>query len=411
MRDAPSVHHAFPERRPVVDQSELSTEWVLVTDERGVEQAAAQLAEGDGPAGVDAERASGFRYRDDAYLIQMHRRNAGTFLFDPTLISSWEPVIEAVGDEEWILHAASQDIPSLDQLGLRPQHLFDTELAARLLGFERVGLASIVEELLGITLQKAHSAADWSKRPLPESWLEYAALDVVLLPDLREAVAAELTAQGKVEIARQEFEFTRTMPPREVPADRWRKVSGGHKLRSPRELAIVRELWLARDDLAQSSDIAPGRLVPDSSLVAAAAAAPRSKRDLAKLQTFRGRASRAELDRWWDAILRGKTTEDLPGRTPRDPNAIPHHRSWAQRHPEAAARLTAARTLLEHEAESLGMPLENLLTPRLLRRLAWDPPVEPTVEAVSAALEALGARPWQCVRTAPLISSVFVELA
>ena len=395
----------------MVEQSELDTEWSLITDDRGLEEAAERLGEGEGPAGVDAERASGFRYRDDAYLVQMHRRGAGTFLFDPTGIESWDPLIEAVAEEEWILHAASQDIPSLDQLGLRPRRLFDTELAARLLGFERVGLGSLVEELLGIALQKAHSAADWSQRPLPDSWLEYAALDVALLPDLRDAVSRELSAQGKQEIAAQEFEATRTMPPREVQADRWRKVSGGHKLRSPRELAIVRELWFARDQLARAQDVAPGRLIPDASLVVAATAAPRSKRDLASLKSFRGRASRSELDRWWEAILRGKTTEDLPGPRPRDADAIPHHRSWPQRYPEAAARLTTARELLENDAHELGMPLENLLTPRLLRKLAWDPPEVLTVENVSALLSELGARPWQTARTAPLITAAFVELA
>ena len=395
----------------MVSQSDLSIDWSLVADNRALASAATDLSRGHGPAGVDAERASGFRYGDDAYLVQVHRRGAGTYLIDPTQVTSWEPLLDSIGDEEWILHAASQDIPSLDHLGLRPKHLFDTELAARLLGFDRVGLGTLVEELLGITLEKAHSAADWSTRPLPESWLEYAALDVVLLPDLRDAVAEELARQGKEEIALQEFEATRSMPVREIAEDRWRRVSGGHRLQTPRQLAIVRELWLARDAFARAQDIAPGRLLPDSSIVAAAAAAPRSRGDLARLDTFRGRASRSELDRWWSAVLRGKTTEDLPGKRPRDPDAIPHHRSWSQRYPEAAARLAAARTLLEAEAESLAMPLENLLTPRFLRTLAWRPPEDLSEEAIAAALEDLGARPWQRARTAPLISAAFVGLA
>lgn len=395
----------------MVEQSELQAAWSLVADDRGVEAAAEMLSSGTGPAGVDAERASGFRYGADAYLVQVFRRDAGTFLFDPTSITSFAPLAEALADEEWILHAASQDIACLEEIGLAPPRIFDTELAARLLGFERVGLGSIVENLLGIRLQKAHSAADWSTRPLPEEWLEYAALDVALLPDLRDAIARELVAQRKTDIAQQEFEATRTRRPKPRDEEPWRRLSGGHRLRSRRELAIARELWNARDELARSRDVAPGRLIPDASIVAAAAAAPRSQGELGRLSTFKGRASRSELDRWWRAVLRGKTTEDLPGQRPRDPQAMPHHRSWPQRHPEAAERLASARRRLEKEAEQLRMPLENLLTPEHLRRLAWRPPSDPTPEAVAERLAELGARPWQCERTAPLIARAFVESA
>lgn len=393
------------------EQSDLDTDWVMITDDSGVEAAAEELAGGNGPVGVDAERASGFRYGSEAYLVQLHRRSSGTYLFDPTTISNFSPLIEAVGEEEWILHAATQDIPSLDALGMHPNRLFDTELASRLLGLPRVGLGAIVEEMLGIKLEKAHSAADWSERPLPNSWLEYAALDVALLPDLRDAVAARLQEQGKEEIARQEFESVRTRPMKPKSGEAWRRLSGGNVLKSPRALAIARELWIARDALARARDVAPGRLVPDASLVAAAAANPRSKGDLAALKTFRGRASRSEIDLWWEAIMRGKTTDELPGPKPRDPDSIPHHRGWAQRHPEAAARLAAARAGVEAEAEAQGMPIENLLTPDTLRRVAWQPPTPPTAEAIALRLSQLGARDWQIGITAPIIASAFVDLA
>jgi ribonuclease D len=395
----------------VVEQSELDTDWSLVTDEAALERAADALASGAGPVGVDAERASGFRYGSDAYLVQVFRRGARPFLFDPTELETFAPLAEAIGDEECILHAASQDIPCLSAIGLQPTRLFDTELAARLLGYERVGLGAIVESLLGISLEKAHSAADWSQRPLPEPWLEYAALDVALLPDLRDAVAQDLEAQGKTEFALQEFEAVRTRPDKPRGPEPWRKLSGGHALRSPRALAIARELWLARDELARERDVAPGRLIPDSSIVAAAAANPRSKGDLARLQTFRGRASRPEIDRWWRAILNGKTTEDLPGPKPRDPDSMPHHRGWPQRHPEAAARLAAARGALEAEAERQRIPLENLLTPDTLRRVVWSPPGDRSTAAVALRLKELGARDWQIGITAPIIAAAFVDLA
>lgn len=390
-------------------QTELDASWALIADDEGVRRAAEMLSEGEGPVGVDAERASGFRYGQEAYLVQAYRRGGRALLFDPTGISDFTPLAEAIADEEWILHAASQDIPCLDELGLAPRRIFDTELAARLLGFERVGLGSIVEQLLGIHLEKAHSAADWSTRPLPEPWLEYAALDVTLLPDLRDAVREELVTQGKLEIAEQEFAAVKDRRPKAASGEPWRRLSGSHALRSPRQLAIARELWLTRDALARELDTAPGRLIPDASIVAAAAENPRSQGDLARLKTFRGRASRREIDRWWRAIQAGKLTEDLPGPKPRDPDSIPHHRGWAQRHPEAAARLAAARSGVEAEAGRLGMPSENLLTPDHLRRVAWRPPQPPTPEAIALRLKELGAREWQIAVTSPIIAAAFVS--
>lgn len=396
----------------MVKQEDLEASWSLVTTREELKRAADALASGSDPVGVDAERASGFRYGSEAYLVQMHRRGSGTFLFDPTLIDDFSVLHDAVIGEEWILHAASQDLPCLDLLGLRPETLFDTELASRLLGFERVGLGSVVEQLLGIQLSKAHSAADWSTRPLPNEWLEYAALDVALLPDLRDAISEELEAQGKVDIAAQEFEAVRTRAPKPPTEEPWRKLAGGNRLRTPRELALARELWNARDALAREKDVAPGRLVPDASLIVAARMNPRSRGELAGNKDFRGRASRSELDRWWQAILKAKTAEP-PATKPRtrDKDAIPHHRNWGQRFPEAAARLAAAREAVSAEAERQQMPVENLLTPDVMRRLVWDPPAEPSPAAVEARLIELGARNWQAVLTAPILAGVFVELA
>lgn len=393
----------------MVEQSELETSWSLVTDDAGLERAAQLIASGTGPIGVDAERASGFTYGSEAYLVQAYRRGSGSFLFDPVSIESFAPLAAAMAGEEWILHAASQDIPCLAELGLHPETLFDTELAARLLGYDRVGLGSIVEQLLGIHLEKAHSAADWSQRPLPDSWLEYAALDVALLPDLRDAVAQDLDAQGKREFALQEFESVRTRQPKPRSAEPWRKLSGSHALKNPRTLALARELWNARDALARERDIAPGRLIPDSSIVAAAAANPRSANDLSRLSNFKGRASRTELDRWWKAVRAGKTAT-LPRPQPRDPDSIPHHRGWAQRHPEAAERLAAARAAIEAEAERQQIPIENLLTPDLLRRLAWQPPEDRSAESIALRLKELGARDWQVGITAPILAAAFVDL-
>ena len=392
----------------MVDQTDLALTWTMVADDATLLEAADRLAAGTGPIGIDTERASGFRYGGRAYLVQVFRRGAGTFLFDPLGITSFAPLMRALAGAEWVLHAATQDIPCLDELGLRPPELFDTELAARLLGYERVGLGALVESTLGITLAKAHSAADWSKRPLPESWLEYAALDVALLPDLRDAISADLEAAQKTAFALQEFADILTREPKPAAVQPWRRLSGLSKLRSPRDLAVARELWLARDALARERDIAPGRLLPDASIVAAAAAGPRSAGALAGLRTFSGRTSRSELDRWWQAIMQGKTTTDLPDLRFREPGTLPQHRSWTNRHPDAAARLQAARDALDTECERLRIPRENLLTPDVLRRLAWQPPEPLTVDAVDQRMEELGAREWQRSITAPILTEAFV---
>ncbi|NHI17162.1 HRDC domain-containing protein [Microbacterium excoecariae] len=376
----------------------------------GLEAACAALQSGTGPVAVDVERASGFRYSAKAYLVQVFRRGAGVFLFDPPAIGDMSPLQRAIGDAEWVFHAASQDLPSLNELGLMPPTIFDTELSARLLGWPRVGLGAVVERTLGIVLKKEHSAADWSTRPLPQDWLEYAALDVEHLVDVRDIVAEELDATGKREWAEEEFEEVRTRAPKPLPAEPWRRVTGVSRLRGRRNLAIARALWLARDRVARERDVAPGRLFPDRSLLAAVAAQPSSQGALSGVKAFTGRASRTDLAVWWAAFEEGRTTTDLPAeRVPSD--ALPPVKAWAGRRPEADARLKTARPAVEAHAEFLSIPTENLLTPELLRRVAWEPPQAASAEAIAAALAALGARPWQVAQAAPVIARAFVRAA
>ncbi|MBN9200552.1 MAG: HRDC domain-containing protein, partial [Microbacterium chocolatum] len=311
--------------------------------------------------------------------------------------------------EEWVLHAASQDLPSLRELGLEPERMFDTELAARLLGHERVGLGAVVEQTLGITLAKAHSAADWSTRPLPQSWLEYAALDVVHLIDVRDALVAELEEQEKSEFAEEEFLAVLLREPKPAREEPWRRMSGLHTVRGRRGLAVARALWTAREEYARQEDVAPGRLVPDRALVAAVIADPRSKQELAGVKEFTGRASRSQLDRWWAAFEAGRAETDLPRERVSHGDTLPPPRVWADRNPDADARLKTARPRVEQRAEELRMPTENLLTPDLLRRVAWAPPAVMSVDAIAAALLTLGARGWQVDQTAQLITDAFVD--
>ena len=383
-------------------------EFRVIESPADFDDAVRRLAEGEGPIAVDAERASGFRYSQRAYLIQMYRRGSGTFLFDPPQIPDFSSLQDAVHADEWVLHAASQDLACLREVGLDPDRIFDTELAARLLGMPRVGLASVVEELLGIKLAKEHSAADWSTRPLPQAWLTYAALDVELLVDVRDRLTERLAETGKADLADQEFRAVLAREAKPPAAEPWRRLSGIHALRNPRNLAVARELWLSRDARAAELDVAPGRMVPDASILAVAKALPSTRRALADLREFTGRASRSELDRWWTAVEAGLATDRLPAvRVPSD--SPPPPRAWAMRNPEADARLRLAKAGIADVAEELEMPVENLLTPDHLRRVAWAPPAEPTPAAVSEGLAELGARRWQVEATAQILADAFVE--
>lgn len=371
-------------------------------------EACTAISAGTGPLAIDAERASGFTYSQRAYLIQVHRREAGTFLFDPPAIGDMSALYEQNSDQEWVLHAASQDLTCLREVGITPQRIFDTELSARLLGMERVGLGPVVESLLGVHLAKEHSAADWSTRPLPEAWLTYAALDVELLVDLRDEIEKLLIDSNKLSWAQEEFQATLDKPEKPLSSEPWRRISGLHTLRSPKQLAVARALWNARDAVAQAQDISPGRLIPDSSIVAAARTVLASKSDLVRLKEFNGRASRSLIDTWWDAVVLGLQDNDLPViRVPSE--TLPPPRAWADRKPEALERLQIAKEKIAVRAEDLSMPVENLLTPAILRELAWAPPEPVTVVSISAELQKHGARAWQIAQTCALISNAFVE--
>ncbi|OMC41085.1 ribonuclease D [Mycobacterium sp. IS-1264] len=372
-----------------------------------IKAAARRLEAGRGPFAVDAERASGFRYSNRAYLIQVRRAGAGTVLIDPVShgadpVTALRPVAEVLATDEWILHAADQDLPCLAEVGMRPPALYDTELAGRLAGFERVNLATMAQRLLGLGLAKGHGAADWSKRPLPAEWLNYAALDVELLIELRASIADVLAEQGKTDWAAQEFDYLRSEGLKESPAsrrDRWRRTSGIHRVRDPRGLAAVRELWTTRDRIAARRDIAPRRILPDSAIIDAALADPKTVDDLVALPVFGGRNQRRSAATWLAALQAARESRN-PADDVEPPNGPPPPARWSRRKPEAAARLEAARAALSEVSERVKVPTENLVSPDLVRRLCWDwqdiqQGAADPLDAVDGFLCAGHARTWQ----------------
>ncbi|WP_459250683.1 HRDC domain-containing protein [Streptomyces youssoufiensis] len=384
----------------------------VVADADALAEVIAAFAAGSGPVAVDAERASGYRYGQRAYLVQLRRAGAGTALIDPVGCPDLSALGAAIADAEWVLHAATQDLPCLRDIGMVPERLFDTELAGRLAGFARVGLGAMVENVLGYALEKGHSAVDWSTRPLPEPWLRYAALDVELLVDLRDALEAELAEQGKLEWAQQEFAAIAAAPPAAPRKDPWRRTSGMHKVRKRRQMAVVRELWEARDRIAQRRDVSPGKVLGDGAIVEAALAMPTSPRALAALPGFGQRMSRRQLEQWHAAVERARALPETELPQPGAPlNGPPPPRAWADKDPAAAARLAAARAAVSALAERLNLPQENLITPDTVRRLCWEPPADATVESVAQVLTGYGARPWQVDLVTPALTGALLPTA
>lgn len=351
-----------------------------LTTARELERFAAELVAGEGPIALDAERASGYRYSQRAYLVQIHRRGSGTAILDPIALPDLAVVGEAIGDTEWILHAATQDLGCLAELGLQPQNLFDTELAGRLLGRERVNLAALVAEELGVTLTKGYGSADWSQRPLTPEQLTYAALDVKYLPDLRDRLAHALDLAGKLVIAEQEFAALLTFQPRPPGPEPWRRLSGIHALRTPEQRGIARALWAERDRRAQAADLAPGRVLRDREIIAMAKAPQTAPDD-------------------WKAVI--STAVPVTEQPERDFDGVPPTKAWSEKRPEAAVRWTIARPALLRTAEEMHLPVENLIAPHLVREVLWQPPGDES--AIRAALLAGGARPWQVAIVSPLL--------
>ncbi len=384
----------------------------VVETEAALAETIEALAAGTGPVAVDAERASGYRYSQRAYLVQLRREGAGIALVDPIGFGdvpneSLRPLADAIADAEWIIHAASQDLACLAELGMKPRTLFDTELAGRLLDYPRVGLGVLVEELLGFRMRKEHSAVDWSKRPLPEPWLLYAALDVEMMVELRNVLAAQLEEAGKAEWARQEFAAWADLAPAEPRHEPWRRTSGIHQVRGRRALAIVRAMWETRDAIAQRRDVTSSRILRDQAIVEAASASPSSRNALAKLSGFSTRGAQRYLRDFHQAVSEARALSDaeLPDVSPRL-DGPPPPRAWAAKDPVAADRLARCRVAVIALAAEHQLPQENLLSPDAVRRLAWSPPDPLTPETVDAALSQYSARPWQRAITAAPLADV-----
>lgn len=378
-----------------------------------------ELQGGVGPLAVDAERASGYRYNSHAYLFQFYRRGSRIFLIDPIELRGKSEIIEefneAFNEELWLIHASTQDLPCIREFGLKPARLFDTELGARLAGFPRVGLGPLTEELLGLSLAKEHSAVDWSIRPLHPEWRAYAALDVDVLIDIYDGVLRALIEQGKKVIAEEEFASILDAPPPAPRKDPWRRTSGMHKVKGRRALALVRELWITRDELAREIDIAPGRLFPDLAIADLAVATSQitieqfnsNGAEMIRTLPSARRKGVEHTGKWQAAILRALELADRdlpPMRSATD--SLPPVKVWREKAPLAYARLTHARFHLQSLSHELKIPLENLISPESVRKLIWVSEKRSfDLDSAKAFLLELGVRTWQV----NLVSEIIVR--
>ena len=387
----------------------------VVESESEFENALAQLAQGSGPFALDTERASGYKYSARAYLIQVKRTNGGLHLIDPIPFGPHHPLFlkfnELLNTDEVILHASTQDLPCLRELGINPTKLFDTELGGRIAGLPRVGLGPLLESQMGVLLAKEHSSVDWSTRPLPQDWLNYAALDVELLVELRDRIYELLNSAGKLQWAIQDFAAILVAPPSAPRVDPWRRTSGIHKIKKRQQLAVVRALWNVRNELAQEADIAPSRLLSDNAISALAVAdsAITNRKHLEKvLKPIGLRARWIENAATWISAITDAITmdEDSWPQVRSNTDALPPIKLWRDRFPERYAPLTHARAQLDLRATELNIPLENLISPEAVRRICWNKPLG----EVSTALVALGVRPWQIEIAAPLLEAALLEV-
>ena len=392
---------------------------VIETSEK-FESALDQLRKGDGPFAVDAERASGYKYSARAYLIQIKRTNGGLHLIDPIAFGPGHELFVKLNDllntDEVILHASTQDLPCLREVGLNPSRLFDTELGGRIAGLPRVGLGPLLESLMGVTLAKEHSAVDWSTRPLPKEWLNYAALDVELLIELRQKIYELLNASNKWKWAEAEFESILIAPPAPPRIDPWRRTSGMHKIKKRDQLVVIKNLWHARDEIARAADVSSGKLLNDAAIIEFAIHKPLNKKDAEK--ALRPIGMRA---RWLENMSTWLSATEAALNTPEDQwppmksgaDTLPPLKLWRERFAEKYAPLTHARFAVESVAQELSIPAENLISTEIIRRLCWAPPADSlqnlNVDAVCEAMLNLGARQWQVEVVAPLVAAALLE--
>ena len=307
---------------------------------------------------LDTEGASFHRFVDRIYLLQLSTHDR-TAVIDPLPIGTPATLGALLEDPtvEIVIHDADYDLRLLHQdYGWHVRHIFDTRIAAQLLGLKAFGLAALLDRYFGIRLEKKHQRADWSMRPLTRDMLEYAAQDTMHLLALRDALQLALETAGRESWAREEFarlEGTRWSP--ESDGEAFLRMKGARDL-SRRELALLRELVAWRDEVARALDRATFRVIGNEALFEIARSAPRSRQALGEIKGVpRGILENRGAD-MLEAVDRGLAVPDaqLP-RFPKSPR-------W-DRDPDFDSRVSALRAARDAAAQRLDLD-PGVLCPR-----------------------------------------------
>ncbi len=400
----------------------------VLSDVDDIIAASEQLAKGHGWLAVDTERASAYRYDDRAFLLQLRRRGAGTFLIDPEYGREAMAYLgSSINDLTWIIHAAHSDLPCLAALGLYPAKVIDTELAGRLLGLERVNLAALTEKILGVGLAKGHGREDWSTRPLPADWLDYAALDVELLIELAEVLSQALAELDRLEWLEQECERELAIHRKYLDGlhvgQSWQGLKGIGKLRTSEQLHVARALWTERDEIAKERDVSPTHIMGHSVLRTIAEQLPGTQSELTAIRGF-PRRRRGAADAWLRVIneARQEPKSSWPKLQKPSRNEMPQFRRWAEHAPQAAALYETAQATIDNTCTHIHLRKDTLITSAQTREMVWWIHSRtlgsfafrhhnnyaaglPAVTEISAHLSEQGFRPWQAHLLADVIGA------
>lgn len=354
-----------------------------VTTSKQLEEVARAVAGADLFA-ADTEAAGYHRYRDTICLLQISTRER-TWVVDTLEVPDLDPLRAILSDAgiETVFHDADYDLRLLHRdHGLEVRGLFDTKIAAELLGEPGLGLANLLERHVGLTIPKKYQRADWARRPLPDDMLEYAAEDTRHLPGLRDALRGELERKGRMHWAEEEFGLReRTLWEAVDEGDAFR-VKGSRDLER-RQLAALRELYEWREAHAEERDVASFRVMSNADLVLVAKALPRNRNALVEAGLSEGNARRWGRD-LLEAVGRALEVEpaQLPEKTQRERRGPPD--------PELDAMVDRMRAVRDTVAAELELDRGLLMPRHLMETIAR---AKPQTASELHAVE--GVRDWQ----------------
>lgn len=344
--------------------------------------------------GLDTEADSLHRYTEKVCLLQVSAHGGGSWLVDPLALRDLSPLAAILADPSIVkvVHGGENDVMSLRRdFGFGFRTLFDTAIAARLLGDREVGLQALVRNELGVELEKGSQRDDWSRRPLTPKQEAYALGDVAHLMALATRLTGRLAAAGRTEWAREEFAALAELPPAEkrTGPDEFRRIKGSSAL-SPRKQAVLRELYLWREARAAAADRPPFKIVGSEVLLALADDLPEHLDEVERVLARYPRAAR-EADEVLAAIERGLDLPDdeLPAR--------PKHER-PRRSPAALRRIDALRDWRAAEAERSGLDVAIVMPQRLLERIADAAP-----ESLDDLVAVDGVRRWRVSAWGPAL--------